>query len=333
MKNNKKNIIIIVILSLLVIYLALKDNFAEKIHYLFSINPIFLIISFLFIIVYWLLKGIALFYCVSQVDKKYTIRDGIKLLITTQLFHAITPFATGGQPWQIYRLKKDGIPISKSTNVIIEDFIAYQIALVLLGIVAVTLNHLLNILPSNSTLGHLVTIGFAINTLIVIVLFIVSFNKKSNKIIVRGTINVLAKIRIIKDKNKILESTDEAIKQFHDSAKILFKNMKMLLKIILLNFSALLFQYSIPFTLMLGLGIYVNPIYVICTSAYVMLIDSIIPTPGSTGGLEYGFMSFFKYFVKGSKLSIIMIVWRIVTYYFGILVGVIFLNLYKEEKS
>ena len=333
MKNNKKNIIIIVILSLLVIYLALKDNFAEKIHYLFSINPIFLIISFLFIIVYWLLKGIALFYCVSQVDKKYTIRDGIKLLITTQLFHAITPFATGGQPWQIYRLKKDGIPISKSTNVIIEDFIAYQIALVLLGIVAVTLNHLLHILPSNSTLGHLVTIGFVINTLIVIVLFIVSFNKKSNKIIVRGTINVLAKIRIIKDKNKILESTDEAIKQFHDSAKILFKNMKMLLKIILLNFSALLFQYSIPFTLMLGLGIYVNPIYVICTSAYVMLIDSIIPTPGSTGGLEYGFMSFFKYFVKGSKLSIIMIVWRIVTYYFGILVGVIFLNLYKEEKS
>ena len=223
MKNNKKNIIIIVILSLLVIYLALKDNFAEKIHYLFSINPIFLIISFLFIIVYWLLKGIALFYCVSQVDKKYTIRDGIKLLITTQLFHAITPFATGGQPWQIYRLKKDGIPISKSTNVIIEDFIAYQIALVLLGIVAVTLNHLLHILPSNSTLGHLVTIGFAINTLIVIVLFIVSFNKKCNKIIVRGTINVLAKIRIIKDKNKILESTDEAIKQFHDSAKILFK--------------------------------------------------------------------------------------------------------------
>ena len=27
-------------------------------------------------------------------------------MITTQLFHAITPFATGGQPWQIYRLKK-----------------------------------------------------------------------------------------------------------------------------------------------------------------------------------------------------------------------------------
>ena len=25
-------------------------------------------------------------------------------MITTNLFHAITPFASGGQPWQIYRL-------------------------------------------------------------------------------------------------------------------------------------------------------------------------------------------------------------------------------------
>lgn len=333
MKNNKKNVILIVVLSLIVIYLTLKDNFAEKIHYLFSINPIFLLISFLLIIFYWMLKGIALYYCVGQVEKKYTIKKGIKLLITTQLFHAITPFATGGQPWQIYRLKKDGIPISKSTNVVIEDFIAYQIALVLLGIVAVTLNHLFNILPNDSTLGHLVTIGFAINTLVVIVLFVVSFNKKCNEVIVKGTISLLAKIKIIKDKNKVLEKTDESIKQFHDSAKILLKNRMVLFKIILLNFVALLFQYSIPFTLMLGLDIYVNPIYVICTSAYVMLIDSIIPTPGSTGGLEYGFMSFFKYFVNDSKLPIIMIVWRIVTYYFGILVGVVFLNLYKEEKS
>ena len=253
-------------------------------------------------------------------------------MITTQFFHAITPFATGGQPWQIYRLKKEGIPLSKSTNVIIEDFITYQIALVLLGIVAVTTNHIFHILPNDNALGHLVTIGFLINTLVVVVLFVVSFNKKCNEIIIKGTVSLLAKIKIIKNKDIVLGKADEYIKQFHDSAKILFKDKLLLLRIILLNFMALSFQYLIPFTLMLGLGVYVNPIYVICTSAYVMLIDSVIPTPGSTGGLEYGFMSFFKNFINDSKLSIIMIVWRVVTYFFGIIVGFLFLNTYKEEK-
>lgn len=333
MKNNKKNIIVIVLLSLLVVFLVLKDNFTEKIHYLVSINPIFLLLSFLLIIIYWILKGIALYHCVNQVERRYSVRSGIKLMITTQLFHAITPFATGGQPWQIYSLKKNGVPLSKSTNIVIEDFIAYQVALVLLGIVAVSLNHFFHILPSNSTLGHLVTIGFFINTLVVVLLFVVSFNKKCNKIIIKGTVNLLEKIKIVKDKNKFLEKSDEYISNFHDGAKVLFKNKLMLFKIISLNFAALIFQYLIPFTLMMGLGVYVNPIYVICTSAYVMLIDSIIPTPGSTGGLEYGFMSFFKYFINDSRLSIIMIVWRIVTYYFGIFVGIIFLNVCKEEKS
>ena len=115
--------------------------------------------------------------------------------------------------------------------------------------------------------------------------------------------------------------------------KILLNNKKAFLKIIGLNFIALSILYSIPFTLMLGLNIYVNPFYVICTSAYVMLIDSVVPTPGSTGGLEYGFMSFFSNFIKDPQLSIIMIVWRIVTYYFGIFVGLSFLNTFKEEKT
>ena len=333
MKNKKKNIAVIIIISALVVFLVLKDNFTEKIHYLFSINPLCLLLSFTLIIIYWILKGIALHYCVNQVDKKSTIKSGIKLMITTNLFHAITPFASGGQPWQIYRLKKEGIPISKSTNIIIEDFITYQIALVLLGIVAVISNNIFKILPEDSTLGYLVTIGFALNTLIVIVLFIVSFSRKSNRVIIKGTINILSKIKIIKNKEKLLNKSEEYIKNFHDSAKILLKNKFNLTRIILLNFTALTILYLIPFTLMLGLNIYVNPFYVVVTSAYVMLIDSIIPTPGSTGGLEYGFMSFFKTFINEPKLSIIMIVWRIVTYYFGIFTGIIFLNTYKEEKA
>ncbi len=331
MKNNKKNFIIIILITAIILYFALKDNFAEKIKYLFSFDIKWLILSFILIITYWILKGLVLYYCTSKVKKDYPKNKGIKLMITTQFFHAITPFAAGGQPWQIYKLKKDGLSLGQATNIVIQDFIAYQIALIILGIIAITTNFIAHIFPSDSLLKKLVTIGFIINTLVIIVLFLVAFSKKWNKKLIDGSINILSKLKIIKDKEKYLQKSEKFIHSFHQSAIILFKDKINMFRIIFLNFIALTGQYLIPFTLLMGLGIYINPFIALITSAYVMLIGSMVPIPGGTGGLEFSFLSFFKTFVSEPKLTSIMIAWRIITYYFGILIGAIALN--KKEET
>lgn len=332
MKNNKRNFIIIIAITFIILYFVLKDNFVQKIEYLLSFDIKWLLLSFLLILAYWFLKGLVLYYCTHKINKKYTEKKGILLMITTQFFHAITPFAAGGQPWQIYKLKKDGLTLAESTNVVIQDFIAYQIALVFLGLCAITSNYIFHIFPSDSLLKKLVTIGFIINTVVVIVLFIVSFSKKWNKKIIDGGINLLHKLKIVKNKEEKLKKSEKFIHNFHTSALILFKDKFNMIRIIALNFIALIGQYLIPFVLMMGLGIYVNPLIVIITSAYVMLIGSMVPIPGGTGGLEFSFLAFFKNFITGPKLSIIMIVWRLVTYYFGIIVGGLTLNFNKEAK-
>ena len=331
MKNNKKSFIIIILITAIILYFALRDNFTEKIKYLFSFDIKWLILSFILIITYWVLKGLVLYYCTSKVKKDYPKKNGIKLMITTQFFHAITPFAAGGQPWQIYKLKKDGLSLGQATNIVIQDFIVYQIALIFLGSIAIITNSIIHIFPSDSLLKKLVTIGFIINTLVIIILFLVAFSKKWNKKLIDGSINILSKIKIIKDKEKYLQKSEKFIHNFHQSALVLFKDKLNMARIISLNFIALIGQYLIPFTLLMGLGIYVNPFITIVTSAYVMLIGSMVPIPGGTGGLEFSFLSFFKNFVKEPKLTSVMIAWRIITYYFGILVGAIALNK-KEEK-
>lgn len=332
MKNNKRNFIIILVLTVLVLYLALKDNFQEKVKYLFSFDIKWLLIAFSLILLYWFLKGLVLYYCTKKVYDKYTIKQGILLMVTTQFFHAITPFSSGGQPWQIYKLKKDGLSLGQSSNVIIQDFIAYQIALVLLGLIAIITNYQLHLFPANALLKKLVVLGFTINTLVVIFLFLVAFSQKWNKKLIDGSINILYKLKIIKNKEEKLKSSEEFISNFHESAIVLFKDKVNVFKIISLNFIALIGQYLIPFALLMGLGIYLNPIKVIITSAYVMLIGSMTPIPGGTGGLEYSFLSFFKNFITEPVLSSVMIAWRIVTYYFGILIGGLTLSFNKEAK-
>lgn len=333
MKSKKINIIFILFLTALVLYIVLKDNLGEKIGYLLSINPIFLLIAFLMMVIYWILKGLVLYNCTNKFKRDYTRRDGIYLMVTTQFFHSITPFASGGQPWQVYKLNKEGLRASEGTTVAIEDFIAFQSALIMLGIIAVISNHFLKVIPSDSKLLYLVIVGFTLNIIVIVFLFILAFSKNISKKMINCLACILCRLRIVKNEEGMKEKTLEFIINFHGSVEILFKDKRNLVKIVFLNFAALTFQYLIPFVLMLGFGIYANPYDVLVASAYVMLIDSMMPTPGSTGGLEYGFITFFKVFIKGSMLEVIMIVWRFVTYYFGIIMGIIFLNIHKEVKE
>ena len=76
-----------------------------------------------------------------------------------------------------------------------------------------------------------------------------------------------------------------------------------------------------------------NVFTAIITSAYVMLIGSFVPIPGGSGGLEYGFVAFFGYFLQVSgKLTALMILWRLVTYYLGIIAGAIIMNIKEKGK-
>lgn len=76
----------------------------------------------------------------------------------------------------------------------------------------------------------------------------------------------------------------------------------------------------------------INPLETLVSSAYVMVMGSFIPTPGGTGGLEYGFLNFFGYFITGSNLTATMIVWRSISYYIGMIFGGISVALYEGRK-
>ena len=115
----------------------------------------------------------------------------MRLVLETNFFHAITPFAVGGQPYEIYSLKKSKLKITEATNVSIVNFIVYQIALVLLGIIAIVYNHHFVLLKENDLLKNLVVVGFLVNFIVIVALFLLTCTKKINKILMKFIIKVL----------------------------------------------------------------------------------------------------------------------------------------------
>lgn len=325
--------LVIVLVTALVLYWALKDNYDEIIHQIVNIDKIFLVLAFILIIIYWLLKAWVMKITVKKFKDDFSFLSAVRLVIETNFFHAVTPFASGGQPYEIYSLKRSKLKMADATNVSIQNFIVYQIALVVLGTLAVICNYFMHIFPSNSFLKYLVTLGFIINLVVIIVLFIISFTKKMNQKIVRFVIFLLNKIKLVKNKEKTIEKFEKYISEFHDGAKILVQDKKNFMFMIFCNFLALFSYYLIPLVLLYGTGdlTSMNAFESIVASAYVMMVGSFVPIPGGTGGLEYAFVVFYSTFITGPVLNAVMLLWRFITYYFGMIVGAIALN-FKRRK-
>lgn len=334
MKKRILSILLIIIFTALVLYFSLKDDYEVVINTLLHLNKWYLIIGFFLIGTYWFFKSMVMWLMTHHFKKEYRFRQAVRMTIETNFFHAVTPFSTGGQPYEIYSLKKAGVRVLDSTNISIQSFITYQIALVFLGTVAIISNFIFNFYPSNALLSRLVTIGFIANFLVIVGLFVLTFEKKLSKKLISLFITILAKLRIVKNKKEKKEKINAYLNDFHTGATILFEHKTEFFGCIALQFLALIAEYLIPFALIMGSGIgYINPLLVIVTSAYVMLIGSFVPIPGGTGGLEYGFVAFFSNFIKGGAVNAIMLVWRFITYYFGMILGAIVLSCRKKVKK
>lgn len=332
--NKKINIVILIFITILVLYFSLKDNFKEVINQIVNMNILYLLVACLLLFIYYIFKSLSMYSFCKKINKKFKFVEALQLILRTQFFNAVTPFAAGGQPYQIYYLKKCDISYASSTGIVLENFIVYQIALVILGLIALFTNKIFNVFPSNNVLARLITLGFIINTIVIIIMFLFAFSKKSNKRIIGFGIKILTKLKLVKDKEEKLKEWDTNINNFHDSAKRLLDDKKLFIGNIIFNFIALCILYLIPLFILYAMGQFniVGAGITIITSAYVMLIGSFVPIPGGTGGLEYGFVAFFGNFITGSKLSALMLMWRFITYYFGLVLGAIALNIKKVRK-
>jgi hypothetical protein len=327
LKNIKKNSYLLLIITVIVLVLILKDNINTTIHLLTNLNIIYILLAVILVFLSIALKGYANYLIVND-SNKISIKEAIKHNLITQFFNGITPFSSGGQPMEIYMLTEHKISLTKATNYTIQSFIFYQIALVICGIIAVSYNFIFHIFPKVKLLKHLVLLGFAINILVVIFLIMISYSEKTTK--------KLSKIVIKLSKTLKLNITDEEINKkfsdYYNGFQELKKNKKLTIIGITLNIVSLICLYITPLFILYAMNDYtsLNVINTLTTSAYVYVIGSFVPIPGASGGIEYGFSQFYGNFIEVGTVSATLLVWRFITYYLGVIVGAILFNVEKR---
>lgn len=337
MKSLKKNSIILLLITAIVLAFVLKDDFPDIIRALKNANVLYILIALVCFFAALAFEARAYQEIIRAYSFNYTFKKSYRMLLITKFFNGITPFSTGGQPMQIYMLKKDGVRITKATNIIIQNFIIYQAALVLFGIFAVLVNHFNPMFQEVNLLKKLVTLGFIANTLVMVGLIIISFSSKFNHFIVKLGINILDKLHLVKDKQAKLDRWNERINDFHEGTDYLKKNKLLCLRTFIYNLFYLGLYYLMPFFVIMAINRgpvdTVTPLKTIVASAYVSIVGSFVPIPGASGGIEYGFYRFFGNFIKGSLLKASLIIWRTISYYLPMVVGGVLFSIHTKEKE
>ena len=332
MKKFRVNIIILVCVSLFIMYLIMKDNFNEIVNNLLNANILYLILALILMVLSVLFQSFSMHLYLREIDPNYKFKNTFILMFSALFFNAITPFSSGGQPFQVYLLNKQGIKVAESTNALLQNFFSYQLGLISLGTIAIVINHFLNIIPNTSLLKHIVIIGFVVNVLVLGLIFYLGKAKKLNTKLFNKILNFIFHFKFIKRREELKEKASKKIDEFYKTNTYFKKNKAILLKSYLFNFVSLVILYIIPMFIYYSIKVYnINIIESIVCSSYTYFVGSFVPIPGGTGGLEYAFIEFFRLFASSPITYTVMILWRFITYYLSMILGAISLIFVKKK--
>ncbi|MFT8470524.1 lysylphosphatidylglycerol synthase transmembrane domain-containing protein [Oenococcus sp.] len=281
----------------------------------------FVLVIFYYLTMAWILK-------VLIAPHKASLWGIMRTPWMEQFGNGITPFSVGGQPMQILGLRQAGISVGEGTSVSLMKFVIYQGMIVVAFLICLLFgyqyvaNHMLS-------MTSLVIFGIAIHVLVLLgLIFIMFFPPITEKI----ANLVLAPFHWFLSEQQtadIAKKLDQRILEFHEVSNKLAKNPRKLFAASLLTLLQLFIYYAIPYFILLAVGAHnADFIFIVALNVILTLAISIFPVPGGSGGAEIGFSLLFSSFLANHTVTIFaMLIWRILTYYFGIFAGLIAYNL------
>ena len=145
MKNNIKGMlkgsIFFLLLIILTFYIIFKNNDINNIITIISkvkIKYIFLAITCM--IIFICCEGINIGRTLKLLGNPINFYRKIKYALVGFFFSSITPSATGGDPMQLYYMKKDKINLSHATLALLIELSSFQLVIIVLSIIGFFLN-------------------------------------------------------------------------------------------------------------------------------------------------------------------------------------------------
>lgn len=352
-KKTSKTVIIISILFIIAIfvgtfaYMFNTDDIDSLGEILRTADYKWVLVGMICLLLMWLAETINMHIPLKRLYPTQKFTNSIKITMIGQLFNNLTPFSTGGQVMQVYEMGKSGKRTSDTLSILSMKFLVQQITMMVFTIIVLIsqFRHFQDLFSQYLPIG---IIGVTINIVLLAFLIAAGTNKEVIMKIARPIIKIVSKIRIgkfrfIKNPDERIESFEKSVENYNEQFQVMHKHKSMVAKMAVAGFVQAITYYAITFAVYKTFGNIGSNFWEIVTrQTFLVLLVSVVPTPGAGLGAEGGFLLIFSPIFKEGTINLGVLFWRIYTFYLPILLGVLFMiptkrlitkRLQKEESK
>ncbi|MDD7739139.1 MAG: lysylphosphatidylglycerol synthase transmembrane domain-containing protein [Fusicatenibacter sp.] len=256
---------------------------------------------------------------------RISVRKSICFLFSSVgfFFSCITPSASGGQPMQLYYMKKERISLPVSTVILMIVTITYKFVLVVVGTGILLFGrgflhtYLEEILP-------VFYLGIALNVFCVTAMLILVFHPVlARNILVKGML-LLERCHILKKKEHRLKHLEDSMEVYRNTAAYLGTHKLVIGKVLAVTFMQRMALFAATWFVYRSFHLTgTSPMTIILLQASVAVSVDMLPLPGGMGISEALFLKIFQPVFKGLILPG-MVLSRGLGYYGELFISAVF---------
>lgn len=280
-------------------------------------------------------------YMLRVLDQKTSFLRCLKYSFIGFFFSYITPSSTGGQPMQMYHMKKDKIKIGYSTLIMLLITIAYKSVLVLLALGFLIFNFDTVALYAGD-MKWLIVLGFALNLAFISLLLLVFIKPIWARALGIKVVELLTKLHIMKRRNK--EKYTEKLIRICDTyamgADYIKKNLSVVFNVFLMTAVQRICLFSITWIIYRAYGMNeTRYIDILTIQIMIAVAVEMLPLPGAAGITEGCFLLAFTEIFTMERVKPALLISRGLNFYLILLIGAIvtfaahIINIKRDKKQ
>ena len=320
------NIGLILVITLFTLNLIFKDQeLSEIISDLRSADPLWITIGAAAAVLFVSGESSIIHYMLRVLDQKTSFLRCLKYSFIGFFFSYITPSSTGGQPMQMYHMKKDKIKIGYSTLIMLLITIAYKSVLVLLALGFLIFNFDTVALYAGD-MKWLIVLGFTLNLSFIILLLLVFLKPIWARALGIKTVDLLTKLHIMKRRNK--EKYTEKLIRICDTyamgADYIKKNLWVVFNVFVMTALQRICLFSITWIIYKAYGMSgTSYIDILTIQIMIAVAVEMLPLPGAAGITEGCFLLAFTEIFTLERVKPALLISRGLNFYLILFIGAI----------
>lgn len=329
-KKNKKNIfnalflIMMFGLTLYYVFHGSDDSLSEVWSKMQMAKPGWLIMSIIFIVLFIYGESHIIHYLLHTFGIKARRFTCFLYSCAGFFFSCITPSASGGQPMQVYYMKRNKIPIPVATVILMIITITYKAVLVAVGVWLIVFDRRF-ISEKLSGILFIFYLGIVLNVACIAVLLILVFNNKLAANMCMGILRLLERLHIMKHKAGRIESFMASMDVYRRTAAYFKTHMLVVLKVFIITILQRFAYFFTTYFIYRSFGLNGTGIYtVVMLQAVISLSVDMLPLPGGMGISEALFNVIFLPVFGAELITAGMVLSRSLSFYTELLVSAVF---------